>query len=156
MANITPRPSSFPTFFNENDPFRIMREMMRWEPLVGAPELRAAAFAPAFDIKETKDSFIFKADMPGVKEGDIEISHQGNQLVVKGKRDQEKEEKGETTYSYERSFGSFARSFALPEGVDGEHARAELKEGVLTIALPKKPEVQAKKIAISTGAANKA
>lgn len=152
MANIMTRPTSFPTsFFTETDPFKVMREMLRWDPLASYPaELRTANFAPAFDVKETKEAFIFKADLPGVKEQDLEIAYQGNQLVVRGKREQEKEEKTDTYYAYERSYGTFARTFTLPYGVDSEHANAELKEGVLTIALPKKPEVQTKKIAVTS------
>lgn len=151
MANITTRPLGFPTsFFTETDPFKVMREMLRYDPFASLPsEYRANTYVPAFDVKETQDAYIFKADLPGVKEGDLEIQYQGNQLVVRGKREQEKEEKTDTYYAYERSYGAFARAFTLPSGVDTEHASAELKEGVLTVALPKKPEAQSKKIAIS-------
>lgn len=80
----------------------------------------------------------------------------GNRLTVSGKREAEKEDKGERYYSYERSYGSFTRSFTLPEGADTDKLRASLEKGVLAITVPKKPEVQAKKIAVKTeGQANK-
>jgi len=153
MANITVRPTNlFPNLFSNRDPFRSMvRDMLNWEPTTQfTPDMAALTMNPPFDVKETKDNYLLKADLPGFKEGDVEIHCQGDQITVRGKRDQEKEEKGDTYYNYERSYGSFTRSFALPGGVDAEHSHAELKDGVLTVAIPKKPELQAKKIAIST------
>ncbi|MCI0571036.1 MAG: Hsp20/alpha crystallin family protein [Myxococcaceae bacterium] len=135
----------------EWDPFERMRELMRWDPLQALRQLAPSpaattAFAPDFDVKETKDSFIFKADLPGVKENDVDISLTGDRLTVTGKREEEKTEEGERFYAYERTFGSFSRSFTLPEGVSAEDVRAEMKNGVLTLTLPKKPEVQTRHI----------
>ncbi len=107
-------------------------------------------FAPAFEVKETKDAYIFKADVPGIKEKDLEVTLTGNRLTLAGKREVENEEQGETYYSCERSYGSFSRSFTLPEGVDTEHVHADLAAGVLTIAITKLPEVQARKIAVKS------
>jgi HSP20 family protein len=103
-------------------------------------------FVPTFEVKETPDSFIFKADLPGIKEDNLNISLSGNRLTVSGERQQEKKDENERYYAYERSYGNFSRSFTLPDGVDAEHVQADLKDGVLTIAVPKKPEVQPKKI----------
>jgi HSP20 family protein len=80
---------------------------------------------------------------------DIEISTSGNRLQISGKRDAEKETKFDTVYSYERQYGSFVRIFTLPDGADLEHARSELKDGVLTLAIPKLPRAQARKIPIT-------
>ena len=136
----------------EWDPFRVMRQLMRWDPFTEMTPLAGeAAFAPAFDVKETKDAFVFKADLPGIQEKDLEVKLNQNRLSVSGKREQEKSEKGDTFYTYERSYGSFARAFTLPEGVDGENIKAELKEGVLTLTLPKRPELQPKKIEVKAG-----
>ena len=136
----------------EWDPFRVMRELMRWDPFSEmTPIVSEAAFAPAFEVKETKEAFVFKADLPGIQEKDLEVKLTQNRLSISGKREQEKSEKGETFYTYERSYGSFARAFTLPEGVDGENIKAELKEGVLTLTLPKRPELQPKKIAVKAG-----
>ena len=134
------------------DPFRVMRDILRWDPF---HELEAAAggdyglFAPSFDVKENKDGYVFRADLPGVKEEDLEISLTGNRLAISGKREQEKREQGETYYASERSYGSFTRAFTLPDGTDAENVKADLKNGVLEVIVPKKPEVQPRKIAIS-------
>jgi len=109
------------------------------------------AFVPTFDVKETKDSFVFRADLPGVKDSDVDISLTGNRLTISGRRQEENKEEGEQFYAYERSYGSFSRSFTLPEGIDAEHVQADLKDGVLTVVLPKKPEVQPKRIALKGG-----
>lgn len=133
------------------DPFEMMREMLRWEPFREfEPMMRPeGVWTPAFDVKETKEAFLFKADVPGLKEEDLDISITGNRLTVTGKREEEKKEENERYYSYERNYGSFSRTFTLPEGVDLDHIRAEMKEGVLTLNVPKLPEVQPKKISIS-------
>jgi HSP20 family protein len=137
----------------EWDPFRVMREMMRWDPFSEMLPLTTgeAAFAPAFEVKETKEAFVFKADLPGIQEKDLDVKLTQNRLSISGKREQEKSEKGDTFYTYERSYGSFTRGFTLPEGVDGEKVKAELKEGVLTLTVPKRPENQPKKISVSAG-----
>jgi HSP20 family protein len=133
------------------DPFEMMREMMAWEPFrdLGLVN-RGLVFAPSFDVKETKDGFLFKADLPGVKEKDLDIALTGNRLTVAGRREEEKKEEGDRYFAWERSSGAFTRSFTLPEGIDPDHAQAELKEGVLTISVAKKPEVKARKIELKT------
>jgi HSP20 family protein len=107
-------------------------------------------WAPSFDVTETKDAYTFKADVPGVTKDDLEVHLVGNRLQIAGKRDVEHEQKNDTYYTYERQFGSFSRSFTLPEGIDVEHVKSELKDGVLTLVVPKMPEAQAKRIQIST------
>jgi HSP20 family protein len=138
------------------DPFREMQALLRFDPFremrpfFGGYALPDMAFNPAFEVKETKDAFLFKADLPGVKESDLEVTVTGDRLVISGKREDEKKEKNETLYTYERSYGAFTRSFMLPQGADTTHAHAELKDGVLTLVLPKLPEVQPKKIAVKS------
>lgn len=107
-------------------------------------------FVPAFEVKETKDAYIFKADLPGVKEENLDITLTGDRLTISGKRETEQQEESDRFYAYERSFGSFSRSFTLPEGVDVNNTTAELKEGVLHLRLPKVPEVQPKRIQVGT------
>jgi HSP20 family protein len=136
----------------ELEPFRLMREMLGWDPfremapIVGG---NAPAFSPAFEVKETKDSFVFKADLPGVQEKDLEVTLTGNRLNVTGKRESEKEQKEDTYYTYERSYGSFSRTFTLPDQIDGAHIKAELKAGELTVVVPKTPAAVAKKIPVA-------
>lgn len=134
-----------------------MRDMMRWEPFQ-SPSLPSffgpaieRSFSPAFEVKETKDSFQFIADVPGMKENDIEVKLTGNRLSISGSRDTQRENTTDTYYTYERSFGSFQRAFMLPDGLDTDHVHADLKDGVLTVALPKKAGAQTKTIAVKSG-----
>ncbi len=142
------------------DPFETMREMLNWGGLGLAEPLRLLTgregFVPTFDVKETKDAYLFKADLPGVKQDDVEISLTGNRLTISGKREAEKRDEGERYFAFEREYGAFSRSFTLPDGVDTEHVSAEMKDGVLAVMLPKKPEVQPKKIALKIGEEKKA
>jgi HSP20 family protein len=135
------------------EPFRAMRDLLGWDPFSEMTPIFAGqvpAYAPAFEIKETKDSFVFKADVPGVKEQDLEVTTAGNRLTVSGKRESEKEEKEDNYYAFERSYGSFTRTFTLPEHADAAHVQAELKNGELTIAIPKTPAAVAKRVPIAT------
>ena len=94
---------------------------------------------------------MFKADVPGIKEPDIEVNLAGNRLTISGKREAEKEDKGETLYTYERSYGSFTRTFTLPEQTDASQVKAELKNGELTVVVPKTPAAVAKRIPVASG-----
>ena len=137
---------------------RLMRNLFGWDPFremtpFVAPSFAAdLSFVPAFDVKETKDAYVFRADVPGVLEKDLEVTMTGNRLTVHGKREKEHKEQSDTLYTYERSYGSFSRSFTLPDGADPARASADLKDGVLTISLAKKPEAQAKQIQIKSPA----
>lgn len=138
----------------EWDPGRIMRSLLSWDPFREmtpfALEQPLAGFAPAFEVKETKDGYLFKADLPGVKQQDVEVDWTANRLTIRGKREAEKQEKTDTYYTYERSYGSFTRAFTLPDGIDPNGIHADLRDGVLTIDVPKKAEAQPKKIAVTT------
>jgi HSP20 family protein len=134
------------------DPMAWARDLLRWDPfreMIPTPSFQyELTFAPAFEVKETKEGFTFKADVPGVDEKAIDITRTGNRLTISGKRESEKEEQGDTYYTMERSYGSFTRAFTLPDGVDGDHIQADLRDGVLTIVAPKLPESQPKKVEI--------
>ncbi len=139
----------------EWDPWRTMHSLLSWDPfreMAAFPRLdaNAVAVSPAFDVKETKEGYEFKADVPGIQEKDLEVSMTGNRLTISGKREAEKEDKSDRYYTYERTYGSFTRSFSLPDGADTGKVRAALEKGVLSISIPKKPEVQAKKIAVKS------
>ncbi len=143
----------------EWDPFRAMREMLRWDPFREmapiAPAFERLSFNPTFDVTETKDAYLFKADLPGVKPEDLEISVTGNRLQISGKRELEQEQKDEAVYAYERQYGSFVRGFTLPPSADLGHAKSELKDGVLTLAIPKLAEATTRKIAVTSGEVKK-
>jgi HSP20 family protein len=91
-----------------------------------------------------------------VKDQELDLSLSGNLLTISGKREEEHREEGESYYAMERSQGSFARSFTMPDGVDAEGVTADLKQGVLSVRIPKKPEAQPKRIAIGNGREAKA
>jgi HSP20 family protein len=154
MANLIRRIERQGEMPTVSDPFRAMRDFMSWDPLAELvrPFARSTegAFAPTFEVKETKNGYVFKADLPGIDEKDLDIALTGNRLTVSGKREAASQSEGETFYTYERSYGAFSRSFTLPEGADVDHVEADLRNGVLTVSVPKRPELQAKKISLKT------
>lgn len=141
----------------EWNPMRAMQEMLRWDPFREMLPMFPTTFEgvewnPKFDVTETKESFVFKADVPGVNKEDLQISTTGNRIQISGKRESEHETKTDTVYTIERQCGSFTRSFTLPNGADIAHAKSDLANGVLTLVVPKVAEAQSKNIPISTAA----
>jgi HSP20 family protein len=132
------------------EPFAMVRNLMRWDPFreMSFDFDSQAGFTPSFDIRETPEAYLFEADLPGISPADLDISLAGNRLAITGRREGTSKAEGENRYTMERSFGCFCRSFNLPEGVDPDGIQADLKEGVLTLVLPKTPEVQPKKISL--------
>ncbi len=158
MADIAVRkngnkPAGLANLEQRLEPFRIIRDLMGFDPFREmtpfVPQV-GAGFVPSFEVKESKDAYIFKADLPGVKESDIEVTVTGSRLTISGRREAEKQEQTDAYYTYERSYGDFTRSFALPEGVDMNSVNAELKDGVLSLTVKKTPEAQPKKIAVQS------
>ena len=129
---------------NSRDSYSLARELLGWDPFFGGRQ--ASAFAPTFEVKETNDQFVIKADLPGVDEKSLDINVHHGVLSVAGHRDAEERKDGETYALYERQFGSFTRSFQLPEIADGERIDAQLVNGVLTLSVPKKAEAKPRKI----------
>ena len=105
---------------------------------------------PAVDIAENEKAFELTAELPGMDEKNIEVKVANGNLIIKGEKQEEKEEKKKDYYMRERNFGSFERRFEMPEGVDADKIEASFKKGVLTLTLPKKLEAQkpAKKIEV--------
>ena len=95
-------------------------------------------WVPSVDILETENEWVLKADLPEVKMNDIDIQIENGTLTLKGERKFQKDEAGKGYTQIERSYGTFARYFSLPETVDAEKVRAEYANGVLTVTLPKK------------------
>jgi HSP20 family protein len=106
------------------------------------------SFVPRFDVKENAESFVFRADLPGVKEQDLDISLQNGVLTVSGTRQTEEKKEGDSYYLYERKYGSFSRSFALPEVADPDKVEADLKDGILSISIGKRVEAKPRKIGL--------
>jgi HSP20 family protein len=134
-------------------PVHRWRDLLRWDPFAEMLPLgddERPLYAPNFDVKETKEGFVFEADVPGVAAKDIDVQITDNRLTVSGKREQKKEQTTDTTYRCERSFGAFTRSFTLPNSVDSNKVQADIKDGVLTISIARKPEAQSKQVAVKT------
>jgi len=135
------------------EPFRAMRELLRWDPFREMapvfPKFDKPTFFPSFDVTETKDAYVFKADLPGIKKEDLDITFSNYRLQINGKREFTQETKDEIVYAYERQFGAFARTFTLPETADLDNVKTDFIDGVLTLIVPKKATAVAKKIPIS-------
>ncbi len=108
----------------------------------------AATWSPAVDIYETDKEIVLKAELPDIRQEDIRVSVDNNRLSITGERKFESEVKRENYHRIERSYGTFARTFTLPPTVDQDNIRAEYKQGVLTVSLPKREVAQGKNIAI--------
>jgi HSP20 family protein len=128
------------------DPYSFARELLGWDPLFGTRQ--ASAFSPAFEVKETTDSFVVRADLPGLEDKDLDVSLHAGVLTVSGSRQAENRSEGESYALYERQFGSFSRSFSLPEIADGERIEAKLESGVLTLTIGKKADAKPRKISL--------
>jgi HSP20 family protein len=103
---------------------------------------------PAIEVYEEKDDMVIKAEVPGMKKEDLEINLSGNMLTIKGEKKQEEEVKKKGYYYSERSYGSFLRTIDLPKEVQTEKARANFKDGVLEVRLPKTEEAKRKEVKV--------
>jgi HSP20 family protein len=106
-------------------------------------------WAPAVDIYEQDGNIVLKAELPGVDPKDVDIRVENNVLTLRGERKLENDVKKENYHRVERTYGSFSRSFTLPNVVDTEKIKAEYKDGVLRVVLPKREEAKPKQISIN-------
>jgi HSP20 family protein len=111
--------------------------------------LKLADWSPEVDIIEDEKEYLVKADLPEMKKEEIKVKVEEGLLSVSGERKAEKEEKGKTFHRIERSYGSFERSFTLPENADGTKVSAEFKEGVLKVHLPKSASAKPKTMEVN-------
>ena len=140
-----------------NDPFRelhsFQKQMNRlfedaMAPAPAGREGATAAWAPPVDVKETKDSLVFTAEVPGFKVEDLTLRVENGVLSLEGERRFEQESEEKNWHRVERAYGRFFRSFSLPGNVDPQRISADLSDGVLTVQLPKREEARAKSIPI--------
>ena len=140
------------------DPFRELEDMSnRLNRVFGRPiarmepnsEMLMADWTPSADISETDTSYLIKAEIPGVNKEDVKVTIQDGMLTVQGERKMEKEEKGKKFHRIERSYGSFMRSFRVPDDADESTVKAEFKDGVLNITLAKSAKAKPKAINVS-------
>ncbi|MCC7477957.1 Hsp20/alpha crystallin family protein [bacterium] len=111
-------------------------------------EGRISVWAPAVDVRETAESFIVAAELPGMSKEDIHVELENGTLTIKGERRFEKQDESENYHFVERSYGSFYRSFGLPKNVNAEGISAEYRDGVLQVTLPKAEEVKPRKVSV--------
>lgn len=129
------------------EPLREMEDMFRQHPslllsgLLRGPS-EPTTWRPAADISETDQEYLVKAELPGVAKKDVKIQLNDGVLTISGERTLEREQTGENQLRVERFYGSFARSFALPDNVDTTKLRAESKDGLLLVHIPKKAPTQ--------------
>jgi len=135
------------------DPFSEMEAVLnryRPQPSKGTTEaMKQADWYPVVDVSESEENFHVHADLPGVKKEDMSISVNDGVLTVSGKRDNKFEETKNKVHRVERSYGSFTRSFTLPENVDAEKINASFDAGVLDIDIPKSTEEKPKRIQVN-------
>jgi HSP20 family protein len=114
--------------------------------------LTTAAFVPPVDVYEDEHKIVLKLEVPGLKESDLDIQIENNVLTVKGERKFEKEEKEENFHRIERRYGSFYRSFTIPNTVNPDSVKASYEAGVLKVELEKRAEAKPKQIKVEVGA----
>jgi HSP20 family protein len=130
-------------FRNVDDVFdRFMADALRRWPRAQAEARAAHEWAPAADVSETDGEYLIKAELPEVRKEDVSITVQDGVLTLAGERKQEKVEEQEKIHRIERFYGSFARRFALPENADEQGIRAESRDGVIVIHIPKQRVVE--------------
>jgi HSP20 family protein len=117
-------------------------------PFYDEGESSTRTWAPPVDIYETENDIVLKAELPGMDPKDVEVKVEDNTLYLKGERKFEKEVRNENYHRVERSYGSFARSFSLPNSISAEKVKAEFKDGLLTLTLPKREEAKPRTIKI--------
>ena len=133
------------------EPFREMENLFnRYSRLARRNALQGEldGWTPSADITETDREYLIKANLPEVKKEDVKVTLENGALTISGERKQEKEDKGENEIRVESFYGTFSRSFQLPDNVDPESVRAESKDGVLKIHIPKKENAKARAISI--------
>ena len=137
------------------DPFRELRslqdDMNRIFTGVGPlsqnrEDMLNGAWMPKVDIFENKENLVLEAELPGMTRDDFELAFENNVLTLKGERRFEKKTDEDNYHRIERAYGSFTRSFTLPQTVTAEGARAEFANGILHVSLPKREETKARKI----------
>ena len=146
------------TFLTRFEPFREfaslqnqMNRLLQQETVGREEALLQSSFAPPVDIYEDEHSYTLKLEVPDIEEKDIDVKLENSTLTVSGERKFEKEEKEENYRRVERRYGSFMRSFTLPQTIDSETVTADYDKGLLKIRLAKKAEAKPKQIKISVG-----
>src|SRR5438105_6260034 len=134
---------------------RLFQEAAPTRGAAGEEFMTTGTFIPPVDIYEDEQHVTLKLEVPGINENDIDVRVQDNVLTVRGERKFASEEKEENFHRIERSYGSFQRSFTLPNTVDPNNVAADYDQGVLTVRLVKRAEAKPKQVKINVGATSK-
>ncbi len=135
--------------YRVGDPYSLARSFLGFDPFFAVGERMAkSGFVPTFEAKETDGAYVISADVPGVKEDDLDISLHNNVLTISGSKSAEERKEGDTYFVYERQYGNFSRSFSLPDEANTNAVEAALIDGVLTVKIGKKAESKPKKISL--------
>jgi HSP20 family protein len=119
----------------------------------GQEDVTYGSWNPKVDIFETKDGLVLEAELPGMKQEDFDLTIEDNVVTLKGERRFEKKTDNDNYHRVERAYGSFTRSFTLPQNISSEGTEAHFSDGILTVSLPKREETKAKKIEVKSGGA---
>lgn len=130
------------------DMFERYTKAMGWPALRGQDLMKSGEWTPRVDISETDAEITIKAEIPEVKKEDVKVSVDDGVLTMQGERKQEKEEKGKKFHRVERFYGTFVRSFTLPDNVDASKIKATFKDGMLNLQIPKTGEAKQKAIEV--------
>ncbi len=130
-------------------PFRMFEDFFSNWAMHTALDRRSGSFRPAVDILEKDNKILMRCELPGVDETSLDLKLDGRTLTIKGERKQEPEGSGSVYHQIESSYGAFSRSFDLPNSAETEKISAAFKDGVLTITIPQKPEVQPRTIQVN-------
>ena len=140
------------TMITRIDPFRELASFFEnFADGSGKDQLTAGTFVPPVDVYEDEHNLILKLEVPGVNEEDLNVSVENDTLTVQGERKFEKEEKEENFHRIERRYGSFTRTFKLPNTVDTDKVEAGYEKGILKITLAKRAEAKPKQIKVGNG-----
>jgi HSP20 family protein len=140
------------TMITRIDPFRELASFFEnFSEPTGKGQLTAGSFVPPVDVYEDEHNLVLKLEVPGLSEDDLNVSVENNTLTVQGERKFEKEEKEENFHRIERRYGSFVRTFKLPNTVDAEKVDASYDKGILKITLAKRAEAKPRQIKVGNG-----
>lgn len=114
----------------------------------GKEDMTVTQWSPAVDISEDDKGYTVKAELPDIKKEDVKVCVENGDITISGERKFEKEEKGKKFHRVERTFGSFVRSFTLPEGVSGDKVSASFKDGILEVHIPKDEQAKPKSVEV--------
>lgn len=157
MEGMTMLIRRLPSFSGWDSPWRELDDMRRdmdrlFDTLGGVGGMQAAGVFPAINVSETGETLLVRAELPGIKPDDLEVTIENNTLTLAGRREMPAENEKVSVHRREREWGSFRRSLTLPARVEGDKVAARYTDGILTVELPKEAAARPKQITVQAGA----